>query len=49
MDYFRMKGNEKTYIKYLTEGERRKFSLIVVFLGFPKLLLFDETTTGIDT
>ena len=39
---------KKTQYAKLSGGERRKVDLVVALIGYPKLLIMDEPTTGID-
>ncbi len=39
--YFRLKGFEKMRVKNLSEIQKKKISLAVALIGFPKVLLFD--------
>lgn len=48
LKYFRLKGIEQVRAKYLSEAEKKKISFIIAFLGFPKLLYFDEITSGVE-
>jgi ABC-type multidrug transport system ATPase subunit len=46
--YFRRKVIEQVKAKYLSEVQKKKVSLILAMLGFPKILLLDESTSSVD-
>jgi ABC-type multidrug transport system ATPase subunit len=46
--YFRLRGIELVKVKYLSEAERKKASLILAFIGSPSILLLDEVTSGME-
>ena len=39
--YFRLKGFENMKAKYLSDAQKKKVSLAVALIGFPKILLID--------
>lgn len=46
--YFRLRGIQQVRGGYLSASQKKKVSLIMALLGFPKLLLFDEITGSVD-
>lgn len=36
-------------IRHLSVGMRKKLGIIIAFMGFPKLIILDEPTNGVDT
>jgi ABC-type multidrug transport system ATPase subunit len=46
--YFRLKGLENVRVKHLSDAQKKKVSIAAALIGFPKVLLFDEITDGVD-
>jgi ABC-2 type transport system ATP-binding protein len=46
--YFRLRNVLQVQARHLSAAQKKKASLVVALLGFPKLLLFDEVTGGVD-
>jgi ABC-type multidrug transport system ATPase subunit len=46
--YFRLRGLEQVRGQYLSVTQKKKVSLAIALLGFPKILLFDEVTGNVD-
>lgn len=46
--YFRLRAVLQVRAVYLSASQKKKVSLIMAFLGFPRLLLFDEVTGSVD-
>ncbi len=41
-------GKKKTQVKYFSRGEKMQCALFRAFMGWPKLLIFDEPTLALD-
>ena len=46
--YLKFEGNEQVKISDMSVNQRKKANFIIAFLGFPKAIVMDETSTGID-
>ena len=44
----RLNRQRKTYINKLSGGEKQKLSILLSLLGSPKIVFWDELTTGLD-
>ena len=44
----RLDRQRKTYINKLSGGEKQKLSILLSLLGSPKIVFWDELTTGLD-
>lgn len=43
-----LQGQKKQYVGNLSEGQKRRLSLLLTILNSPKLIFLDEPTTGMD-
>jgi ABC-type multidrug transport system ATPase subunit len=46
--YFRLKGIEQVQAQYLSAAQKKKVSLAIAMIGFPKVLALDEVTSSVD-
>jgi ABC-2 type transport system ATP-binding protein len=47
--FLSLKGNEQVLMGELSVNERKKVNIMAAFLGFPKVIILDETSTGLDS
>ena len=48
MDIINLTEKKKSYVVNLSGGQRQKLSLGIALINYPKILLLDEPTTGLD-
>lgn len=49
LDELELSNFKNNYIKTLSGGQKQKLSIVLTLIGQPKIMIFDELTTGLDT
>lgn len=49
LDELELLNFKNNYIKTLSGGQKQKLSIVLTLIGQPKIIIFDELTTGLDT
>ncbi|WP_419958942.1 ABC transporter ATP-binding protein [Psychrobacillus sp. BM2] len=49
LDELELSNFKNNYIKTLSGGQKQKLSIVLTLIGQPKIIIFDELTTGLDT